>query len=370
MISNRETEELIERYCSHQLTAEELRIFEQWLESDPLLFEAVKDHQVILESLDLFANRIELKKKLSVIHDEMEVSAHDFKAPLKVVEKEPSGIRKFYRRHRLISIAAAVSIVAVTGTLLTGALTGLFSTRQQGAYQALRLEVEKLKRSQRAIISGIRDAKETPNEPEIASGFIGSGLALTSDGYILTSYHVIKDAKKIYISNNKYEQLFVEEVFTDKDLDIAVLKVNEEDFKSFGSIPYSFKTALADPGEKVFTLGYPRQEVVYNEGSVSSCSGFEGDTMSYQVSIPVNPGNSGGPLFDSQANLVGLISGRNAGAVGASFAIQSQYILEYLKKQQQGNKFSLMSSRNLKGFDRPAQIKKLKDFIFMVKVFN
>ena len=158
--------------------------------------------------------------------------------------------------------------------------------------------------------------------------------------------------------------------YTDKDLDVAVLKVKEDDFKSFGSIPYSFKTALADPGERVFTLGYPRQEVVYNEGSVSSCSGFEGDSMSYQVSIPVNPGNSGGPLFDNQANLVGLISGRNAGAVGASFAIQSHYILEYLKTHQEGNNFSLMTNKNLKGFDRPAQIRKLKDFIFMVKVFN
>ena len=370
MISNRETEELIERYCTHQLTAEELRIFEQWLESDPLLFEAVKDHQVVLNAFELIKHRIDLKKQMSVIHDAMEVSNSDFKAPLKVVEKEASVIRKFYRRYRLISIAAAVSIVAVAGTLLTGALTGLFSTRQQGAYQALRLEVERLKRSQKAIISGIRDAKETQEEPEVASGFIGSGLALSSDGYILTSYHVIKDAKKIYISNNKYEQLSVEEVFTDIDLDIAVLKVKEADFKSFGSIPYSFKTALADPGEKVFTLGYPRQEVVYNEGSVSSCSGFEGDTMSYQISIPVNPGNSGGPLFDNQANLVGLISGRNTGAEGASFAIQSQYILDYLKTQQQGNKFSLSTSRNLKGLERPLQIRKLKDFIFMVKVFN
>ena len=178
MTNNRETDELIERYCNNQLTAEELVIFNQWLESDPLLLEAVKDHQLILGAFDAMASRAELKKKLIAIHDEMEVSALDFKAPLKVVEKETSGVIKFYRRYRIISIAAVVSVVAVAGTLLTGAVTGLFSTRQQSAYQALRLEVERLKRSQRAIINGIQVAKETNDEPETARGFIGSGLAI------------------------------------------------------------------------------------------------------------------------------------------------------------------------------------------------
>ncbi len=370
MTNNRETDELIERYCNSQLTVEELKIFEQWLESDPLLLKAVKDHQLIMGAFDTIAGRAELKNKLIAIQEEMEVSALDFKAPLKVVEKEPSVIRKFYRRYRIVSIAAAVSVVAVTGTLLTGALTGLFSTRQQSAYQALRLEVERLKRSQRAIINGIQVAKESNDEPEIASGFIGSGLALSSNGYVLTSYHVIKDARKIYLSNNKFEQLNAEEVYTDESLDVAILKVSDADFKTFGDLPYVLKKSLADPGEKVFTLGYPREEVVYNEGSVSSCSGFEGDSTSYQISIPVNPGNSGGPLFDNQANLVGIISGRNAGAEGASFAIQSKWIIDYLKHQELNNSVSFTSSKNLKGLDRSTQIKKLKDFVFMVKVFN
>ena len=370
MINNKETEELIERYCKNLLNPEELKIFEQWMESDPLLLEYVKEHRIVLNAFDLYANRQELKKKFAPLFEETENSSSGFKAPLKVVEKEPTAIIRFYRRHKLISIAAAVSIVAVTGTLLTGALTGLFSARQQGAFQALRLEVERLKRSQRAIINGIQVAKETSDEPEVARGFIGSGMALTSNGYVLTSYHVIRDAGRIYISNNKYDQLNAEEVYTNAELDIAILKVSDSEFKSFGNLPYSLKSSSSDPGERVFTLGYPREDMVYNEGTVSSCSGFEGDSTAYQVSIPVNPGNSGGPLFDNQANLIGIISGRNAGAEGASFAIQSKYIIDYLKQYATDNSIALASGKNLKGIDRPSQIKKLKDYVFMVKVFN
>jgi serine protease Do len=369
MTGSRETEELIERYCNEELSAEELRIFEQWLENDPALSEAVDEHRKVMSAFTVLEERRLLREKLNVIHDEMETETFSFKAPLKVVKKPATGLPGFYQKHRIISIAAAVSVVAVSGTLLTGALTGLFSTKQQSAYQALRLEVERLKRSQRALINGINEARENPDDAVVESGFIGTGMALNADGYVLTSSHVVKGARTIYISNSRYEQLKVEEVYRDEKLDIAVLKVVEEDFQSFGEIPYSLKHSPSDPGERVFTLGYPREDVVYNEGSVSSVTGFEGDTTAYQVAIPVNPGNSGGPLFDSQGNLVGIISGRNIGAEGASFAIQSRYIIDYLQKNAE-EKLAVTSHKTLKGLDRPTQIKKLKDFVFMVKVFN
>lgn len=369
MTGSRENEELIERYCNGELSSEELRIFEQWLKSDSTLVKAVEEHKAVMSAFNILDERRILKEKLAVIHEEMETESYSFKSPLTVVKTPATGLRGFYQRHRIISIAAAVSVVAVSGTLLTGALTGLFSTKQQSAYQALRLEVERLKRSQRALINGINEAKENPEDAVVERGFIGTGMALNSEGYILTSSHVIKGARNIYISNGKYEQLKVEEVYNDPKLDVAVLKVVEEDFKSFGDLPYSLKPNSSDPGERVFTLGYPREDVVYNEGSVSSVTGFEGDTAAYQVAIPVNPGNSGGPLFDSQGNLVGVISGRNIGAEGASFAIQSKYIIDCIEKNID-KKFTSSSRKSLKGMDRPTQIKKLKDFVFMVKVFN
>ena len=146
MIDKRETEELIERYCKGQLLPDEIKIFEQWLESDSSLAEAVEQHQTILAVFNLSTKREQLRSTLNVIHDEMETEQFAFKAPLKKVaeEKEPSRIRQFYRQYRIISIAAMVTIVAVSGTLITSALTGLFSNKQQGNYQALSREVERL----------------------------------------------------------------------------------------------------------------------------------------------------------------------------------------------------------------------------------
>ncbi len=370
MIDKRETEELIERYCKFQLLPDELKIFEQWLESDPALAEAVEQHQTILSAFNLTVNREQLRHKLNIIHDEMETEQFVFKAPLKKVseENEPSRIRQFYRQYRIISIAAMVTIVAVSGTLITSFLTGAFSNKQQGNYQALSREVERLKRSQRAIINGINETKETEND-NIVSGFTGTGFAISKDGYVLTSYHVIKDAKNVFLSNEKFEQLEASKVAVDITLDLALLKINDEQFKSFGDLPYSFKKSVADPGEKVFTLGYPREEMVYGEGSISSYTGFEGDTTAYQVSIPVNPGNSGGPLFDNKGNLIGMVSGKNTVAEGASFAIQSKQIASYLNSMEE-QKILIASGKNLKSLDRPSQIKKLTDFVFIVKGYN
>ena len=263
MTNSRENDELIERYCKGELSQEELMIFEKWLESDASLHDAVDEHNQLLSAFGTLVERNRLKSVVASIHDEMETEAFTFKAPLKVVKKEATGLRGFYQRYRIVSIAAAVTIVAVSGTLLTGALTGLFSTKQQSAYQALRLEVERLKRSQSALINGINEAKAVP-EGNVTTerGFIGTGTALSKDGYILTSSHVINGARTIYISNSKYEQLKVKVVYKDDKLDLAVLKVDEENFKSFSDLPYHLKPSSADPGERVFTLGYPRTEAV------------------------------------------------------------------------------------------------------------
>ena len=76
-------------------------------------------------------------------------------------------------------------------------------------------------------------------------------------------------------------------------------------------------------GENVFAMGYPRpglqgEEVKVTDGIISSKTGFQNDNKTYQISAPIQPGNSGGPLFDNSGNLIGLTnsgipSGDNVG---------------------------------------------------------
>src|SRR5690606_1235001 len=134
-----------------------------------------------------------------------------------------------------------------------------------------------------------------------------------------------------------------------------------------------FKTAASDLGEKVYTLGYPREDIVFGEGSLSSQTGFEGDTTSYQISIPLNPGNSGGPLLDDKGHIIGVINGKQAGQEGAAFAVKSNYLLQMvseLQEKQAGIPVSLPQQNNLSGTPRTQQLKKLQDYIFVVKVYN
>lgn len=367
MMNKRETEELIERYCMGQLSPEELRIFEEWRESDADLSQAIDDHRLITDAFLVYAERSNLKKKLAKIHDEMESDQYRFQAPMKVITPPENRIKLIWRKYKLASIAAMLSLVAISASIITFSVSGVSGNKQQSAYQELRREVERIKRNQKALIKDINNKQDSSIITE--SAFTGSGFALNKEGYVLTSYHVVADASTIYISNEKFTQLKMKVIYTNPKLDMAVLKVDDEDFIGFKEIPYSLRKSVADPGEKVYTLGYPREDMVFGEGSVSSYTGFEGDTAAYQISIPVNPGNSGGPLFDAQGNLIGIVSGRNSSAEGASFAVKSKWISEDIKEYAV-EKINLPTKKSSLGSDRATQVKKVKDFVFMVKVMN
>lgn len=367
MMNKRETEELIERYCMGQLSPEELRIFEEWRESDAELSQAIDDHRLITDAFLVYAERSELKKKLNQIQQDMESEQYRFQAPMKVITPPDNKLRTIWKKHKLISIAAMITVAAISASVITFSVSGVSGNKQQSAYQELRREVERIKRSQKALIKDINDKQEDAIVSE--SAFTGSGFALNKEGYVLTSYHVVADASTIYISNEHFAQLKMKVIYTNPKLDMAVLKVDDPSFIGFKDIPYSLRKSVADPGEKVYTLGYPREDLVFGEGSVSSYTGYEGDTAAYQISIPVNPGNSGGPLFDAQGNLIGIVSGRNSSAEGASFAVKSKWIAEDIKAHVEA-KINLPSKKSALGADRTGQVKKVKDFVFMVKVMN
>ncbi len=118
---------------------------------------------------------------------------------------------------------------------------------------------------------------------------------------------------------------------------MALLQITDEKFKGLSSIPYSV-VEKADIGEKVFTIGYPLNDIMGNnyklsDGIISAKSGIEDDIRFYQISVPLQPGNSGGPLFNSEGNIIGLTTSRlNSKAVGTqienvNYAIKSSYLL-------------------------------------------
>ncbi len=171
---------------------------------------------------------------------------------------------------------------------------------------------------------------------------IGSGFFITKDGYLLTNFHVVRDANRVEVKY-KFHDLKAEVVEVDEDNDLALLKVSGKDFSP---LAISHK-ASADLGEEVFTIGFPNidmqgVEPKYTDGKISSLSGMRDDPAEYQISVPVQPGNSGGPLCDANGEVVGIVVARlddlaalrESGAVpqNVNYAIKSKLALRLLRR--------------------------------------
>lgn len=166
---------------------------------------------------------------------------------------------------------------------------------------------------------------------------IGSGFFISSDGYLLSNFHVVKDASKVEVKY-KTRLLKARVVGVDATNDLALLKVS-----GMGFAPLAFsRKESADLGDEVFTIGFPNidmqgLEPKYTDGKISSLTGIRDDPSEYQISVPVQPGNSGGPLCDAQGEVVGIVVARlndmaalrESGAVpqNVNYAVKAKHAL-------------------------------------------
>lgn len=148
-----------------------------------------------------------------------------------------------------------------------------------------------------------------------------------------------------------------------------MLKVSDSNFTGFGTIPYNVKTSVSDVGEDIFVLGYPListmgEEIKLTTGVISSRTGFQGDVSLYQISAPIQPGNSGGPLFDYKGNLVGIVSSKHTGAENVGYAIKTSYLRNLIESTV--SKDILPTNAQTASLSLPEKIKVLRNFVFMI----
>ncbi len=201
----------------------------------------------------------------------------------------------------------------------------------------------------------------------------GTGFAISSNGIIATNYHVIDGANTIKVRgvNSNFNKTYKAKVLvSDKNNDLALIQINDYSFTSLGTIPYCLKTKLANVGENIFALGYPLRAVMGDEikltnGIISSKTGFQGDITSYQVSAPVQPGNSGGPLFDKNGNIIGIINAKLTIAENASYAVKVNYLMNLLELLN--NPPRLSQSHILDGKSLSSQVEIVKKFVYIIE---
>ena len=167
----------------------------------------------------------------------------------------------------------------------------------------------------------------------ISSG-AGSGVIITEDGYIITNHHVIEGATNISVTLRNGSTYPATLIGLDDQLDVALLKVEATDLTA-ASISTSSDLMV---GQSVVAIGNPLGQLggTVTDGIISALDRnitLDGETMNLlQTNAAVNPGNSGGGLFDAQGNLIALVvaKSRGDGVEGLGFAIPIDDIMEVL----------------------------------------
>ncbi|MES2809193.1 MAG: serine protease, partial [Bacteroidota bacterium] len=199
-----------------------------------------------------------------------------------------------------------------------------------------------------------------------------TGFAITQDGLIATNYHVIRDANALAVQNADGATFKAQVLYTEPQHDIAILKITDKSFETLNTIPYTFKRAESNVADQISTYGYPDGYPAYAPGSLASLYGQNGDTLHYKVTMPINFGNSGGPLWDKQGNVIGITDSKEAAIEGQHFAIKSKYLMDAIKNipaDSLKNKVTLPKKNTLTGLTEAERLKKAKNFVFMVKVY-
>lgn len=206
----------------------------------------------------------------------------------------------------------------------------------------------------------------------ISQSWSGSGIFITQDGYIVTNNHVIKESQRIevdlFINGNK-ETYLAKVITVDKSNDLAILKIN----KQTPSLPYGFKPYGTQVGESVFAMGYPLiglqgTEIKVTDGIISSKTGFQNDPTKYQISAPIQPGNSGGPLFDMSGNLIGITSSGITGANSVGYAIKSSILLNFIESQKHLEGFTFASQSTLHTL--PSMVSSFSNYVVLIRVIG
>jgi len=173
------------------------------------------------------------------------------------------------------------------------------------------------------FFEGLPDSPDTPSGAVPTAGF-GSGFVLSEDGYIVTNAHVVRNAAGISVDLPDGREFDAEVVGTDERTDVALLKVEAAGLPTL-ELGDSDKLKV---GQWVLAIGSPFGfEYTATQGIVSALSRTlptENYVPFIQTDVAVNPGNSGGPLFDLDGKVIGVnsqIFSRSGGYMGLSFAI-------------------------------------------------
>ncbi len=200
-----------------------------------------------------------------------------------------------------------------------------------------------------------------------------TGFALDDKNILTCNHGITDDELVIFIKgingdfNNKYEAYVV---YTDKQLDLAVLRLVDSTIK-LRNVAFAKAEGEKSISEKVFVLGYPMStmmgdDIKLTDGLISSTSGIGGNLKEYQISAPIQPGNSGSPCFDNNGNFIGIVNSGIVLANNVGYTLKTKYIEGFLKDQNIN--FETEAEDKLSELPLVSKVKELRKSIYLIEL--
>lgn len=219
------------------------------------------------------------------------------------------------------------------------------------------------------------NSESNNNSSTVKNEIKGTGTAflISSDGYLITNYHVIEDVTNFnnitIFDTQKKTSYKAKLIANDIRNDLALLKIEDEKFDTKTTVPYTISTQSPRPGDDVFVVGYPHASALgiepkFVDGKISALSGFRDDLSSYQLTTPVYPGNSGSPLFNKDGEIIGVINERYTKGDNVSYAIKKSALINLLETQN----INLPNTNLLKNKPIQDKIDAIKKCVYLVVI--
>lgn len=219
------------------------------------------------------------------------------------------------------------------------------------------------------------------------SATTASAFLVSESGLIITNYHVVDGTDKIEVTfPSKHIMKTASLKLKDEANDLAILQITDFQYSELTNdkIPFSFADiSSVKTGQEVYTLGFPLGSIMGSKsrlsvGTINSMYGINDDPRLFQISNPLQPGNSGGPLFNMNGQLIGVVvSGLNAkyfydnlGVIpqNVNFAVKVSYLENLLRMLPEGEEITIRESR-LSTLSTEDQIAKLDPFVVQIHAY-
>lgn len=342
-----------DRYLFNQMSEEEKKEFHQALNQDEHLKKCFSDYKLLIDSFKEYHYKNALDNNFNQWYLE---------------ETTGSSIKLIKRvRWAAFYIAASVALIITLSALWFYNSLKIEDKKQTEVITHLKKELKQIQHQQKTIVRSFQKIQQRNYAPANAqsTGF------LIAPNYIITTYHSIQNSDSVFVENDYHPRTEAKVVYVHPSLDIALMYVPNINASTHN---IHLLNKAMDLGKNIFTLGFPTSQLVYNEGYISAINGYDDDTAYYQITLPLNPGNSGGPLFDTHGNLIGMVVSKNTSMEGVAFALKSN-MLYALRDSLPADSLKNVWTQAFKGAsvhfkNKSVAIEKFKPLVFKVFVYQ